>query len=98
MATISLPNSLARLVVGSAGAGSVLICTFRLTCSACHLGLGHGVHGVDESLHVHLGCLRWLGLGADVGQKEAVATNQRRQELVGEDPLRGVRVGGVSCR
>ena len=63
-----------------------------------HLGQGRGVHGVDERLHVRVEYLRRLGLGADVGQIQTVAADQRRQELVGEHPLRVVRVDGVSCR
>ena len=96
MATMSLPNGLARLV-GMASAVSVAICRFRLTCSAVTCQ-GPGVHGVDERLYVHLGCLRRLRLGADVGQIQTVAANQRRQELVREHPLRVVRVCGVICR
>ena len=57
-----------------------------------HLSPGTGVYGVDESLHVHVEDLRRLGLGADVGQIQTVAANQRRQELVREYPLRVVRV------
>ena len=40
-----------------------------------HLTQGIGVHGLDESLHVHAEFLRWLGLGADVGQIQTVAAN-----------------------
>ena len=63
--------------------------------SGPHLCQGLSVHGVDESLHVHVEDLRRLGLGADVGQKEAIAANHRRQELVREHPLRVVGVYGV---
>src|SRR5262245_25849202 len=41
-----------------------------------HLRQGLSVHGVDESLYVYVEYLRWLRLGADIGQKETVAANQ----------------------
>ena len=53
------------------------------------------VHDVDERLHVHLGLLRGLRLGADVGYEEAVAAHDRRQELVREHPLGVHRVDRV---
>ena len=66
--------------------------------SSPHLRQGLRVHNVDESLNVHRSLLRWLGQGANVGQIQTVAANQRRQELVREHPLRVVRVYGVSSR
>ena len=57
-----------------------------------HLRQGIGVHSVDESLYVHVEYLRRLRLGADIGQIQTIAANHRRQELVGEHPLRVVRV------
>ena len=63
-----------------------------------HLCQGINIHSVDERLHVRVEYLRRLRLGADVGQIQTVAANHRRQELVGEHPLRVVRVCGVSCR
>ena len=71
----------------------VEIDVFRL-----HLGQGVAVHGVNERLHVRVEDLRWLGLGADIGQIQTVAANQRRQKLVGEHPLLVVRVFGLSGR
>ena len=66
---------------------------FRLTFSPTATSArAVGVHGVDERLHVHVEYLRRLRLGADGRQIQTVAANQRRQELVGEHPLRVVRV------
>ena len=90
MATMSLPNVLSRL--GGGTAVSTSICLFRFDGFGLHLSQSMGVYGVDESLHVHVEYLRRLGLGADVGQIQTIAANQRRQELVREHPLRVVRV------
>ena len=89
MATMSLPNVLSRL----GGARRLHVDLLVQVDVFGHHGQGLGVHGVDERLHVDVE-LRRLGLGADVGQIQTVAANQRRQELVGEHPLRVVRVEG----
>ena len=57
-----------------------------------------GVNDVDEGLHIH-GKLDWRLWGrTDVGQKEAVAANQCRQELVREGALRGLCDHGTPQR
>ncbi len=90
MATMSLPNVLSRL--GGGAAVSIVDLLVQVDVFGRHLSQGIGVHGVDERLHVHVEDLRRLRLGANVGQIQTVAANQRRQELVGEHPLRVVRV------
>ena len=60
-----------------------------------HFFQGIGIYVVDEGLDVDIEHLRRLRLRPDIGQIQAIATNQCRGELVGEHSLRVRHVDGV---
>ena len=93
MATMSLPNVLSRLGRGGL-LGDLHVQVLELFTDR-HLSQGVSVHGVDERLHVRVEDLWRLRLGADGRHIQKVAANHRRQELVGEHPLRVARVERV---
>jgi hypothetical protein len=63
---MSLPNVLSRLGGRPSGLHSYLL--VQVDVFGLHLSPRIGVHGVDESLYVHVEALQRLRLGADVGQ------------------------------
>ena len=82
-------NVVAERLIETWGRGSSLHSDLlvQVDVFGLHLSQGIGVHGIDERLDVAIKALQRLRLGADIGQIQTLAANQRRQQLVREDPL-----------